>query len=260
MKVVILCGGKGTRIRDVSADLPKPMVRIGDTPILAHIMGIYSRYGFDDFVLCLGYRSWEIKDYFLNFSAGLEDIEVDLRNGQHPRLLGTHPLPQWRVLLAETGLESATGYRIRRVRQYVDGETFMLTYGDGLGDIDIDALLDHHRSTGGLVTVTAVRPPARFGQLHITEGDRVTEFAEKPQAEGGLINGGFFVCEPGVFDYLPDDSSCSFEAEPLAQLAKDGQLSAYRHEGFWMPMDSSREYELLNRIWREGEAPWIAQT
>lgn len=259
MKVVILCGGKGTRIREVEWDVPKPMIRIGEMPILTHILNIYSAQGHDDFVLCLGYRGWDIKEYFLNYATGIEDIHIDISAGEAPRYSGHPPRPPWRVTLAETGLESATGYRIRQIRAYVQDETFMLTYGDGVGNVDIGALLEFHRSARTLVTVTAVRPPARFGQLHITSDGRVTQFAEKPQAEGGYINGGFFVCEPGVFDYLPDDPTSSFEGEPLQRLASDGQLSAYRHQGFWMPMDTLREYELLNRLWSEGNAPWLVQ-
>lgn len=254
MKVVILCGGKGIRIRDVSDELPKPMVKIGRYPILEHIMNIYGAHGHNDFVLCLGYRGWQIKEYFLNYRAATQDLELSLESG----VAITHdsePIPAWNVIMAETGLESQTGSRVSQIRKYVAGETFLLTYGDGVGDIDISALVEFHRSHGKLATITSVRPPSRFGEL-LTEGDQVTEFQEKPQAHGGYINGGFFVCEPGVFDYLSDDPRLSFEQEPLRRLAEDGELMTFKHDGFWMPMDTSREYILLNDMWRRGDPPW----
>ena len=257
MKTVILCGGQGIRIRDVSGEMPKPMVRIGDTPILKHIMDIYSRHEFSEFVLCLGYRGWDIKEYFLNFRSEIQDIELDLtQGGDQVRYHDSHPLPPWNVILADTGLEAMTGSRIKQVQKYIGSETFMLTYGDGVGNVNISELVAFHRSHGKLVTITSVRPPSRFGEL-VIENDQVKSFEEKPQATGGLINGGFFVCEPGVFEYLTDDFACSFEQEPLRRLAEDGELMTYTHDGFWMPMDTSREYILLNKLWREGNAPWI---
>lgn len=255
MKVVILCGGKGIRIRDVADDIPKPMVRIGRYPILEHIMEIYDSHGLQDFVLCLGYRGWQIKEYFLNYRAATHDLELSLQDGSAVTHAADDSVPPWNVILAETGLDSQTGSRISQIRDYVAGETFLLTYGDGVGNVDITELIAFHRSHGKLVTITSVRPPSRFGEL-LTEGPAVTKFEEKPQTHGGYINGGFFVCEPGVFDYLTDDPELSFEQEPLRRLAEDGQLMTYRHDGFWMPMDTSREYILLNDMWKSGNAPW----
>jgi glucose-1-phosphate cytidylyltransferase len=257
LKVVILCGGKGTRIRDVSGDIPKPMVRIGEQPILTHIMDIYTAHGHEDFILCLGYRGWDIKEYFLNLPAELQDIVIDYANGQTVDYRADRSLPPWRVVLANTGLDSNTGYRIRSIRRYVADETFLLTYGDGVGNVDITRLVEFHKSHGKYMTVTAVHPPSRFGEL-VIEDNLVTEFEEKPQTKAGYINGGFFVCEPEVFDYLPDDVTCSLEREPLSRLAKDGQLATYTHSGFWMPMDTAREYNQLNELWRSGNPPWVA--
>lgn len=255
MKVVILCGGKGIRIREVSDELPKPMVRIGQHPILQHIMAIYGSHGHQEFVLCLGYRGWQIKEYFLNYRAATQDLVLNLQEGTAITHEAEALVPPWTVTLAETGLDSQTGSRISQIRKYVDGETFLLTYGDGVGNVDITALIDFHRSHGKLATITSVRPPSRFGELS-TNGDTVSRFEEKPQSHGGYINGGFFVCEPGVFDYLSDDPTLSFEQTPLSRLAEDGQLMTYRHDGFWMPMDTSREYILLNDMWKSGDAPW----
>jgi glucose-1-phosphate cytidylyltransferase len=256
LKVVILCGGKGIRIREVSDELPKPMVRIGRYPILKHIMDIYSNHGFNEFILCLGYRGWQIKEYFLNYRAATQDLELSLKDGTVITHDADGHVPPWNLILAETGLDSQTGSRISQIRDYTDGETFLLTYGDGVGNVDITTLMDFHRSHGKLATITSVRPPSRFGEMHV-QGALVTRFDEKPQAHGGLINGGFFVCEQGVFDYLSDDADLSFEQEPLRLLAEDGQLMTYRHDGFWMPMDTSREYLLLNELWKTGDAPWL---
>lgn len=258
MKTVILCGGKGTRIRDVATSVPKPMIRIGGVPILAHIMGIYSSHGHKDFVLCLGYKGWEIKEYFLNFEAETHDLEIRLGRNQRPNSVTNRDVPDWRITLAETGLESQTGYRILQVKRYLGDDRFMLTYGDGVGDINISALLETHERSGRLATVTAVHPPARFGDLAIDEAGLVTHFAEKPQTTQDRINGGFFVCEPEVLEYIDDDPTCSFEQSPLRRLAEDGQLGAHLHDGFWMPMDTFRDYQMLNRIWEEGNAPWLA--
>lgn len=255
MKVVILCGGKGTRIRDLSEDLPKPMIPIGPYPIVHHIMGIYSRHGFDDFVLCLGYKSWRFKEYFLNFRYATSDVTVDLAGESSVRLHNTADTPPWKVTLAETGLDAMTGCRVKRIQRYVGDETFMLTYGDGVSDIDVTKLLEFHRSHGRAATVTSVRPPSRFGEMVVADR-QVKEFSEKPQTSAGLINGGFFVLEPEVFDYVDDDESCTWEREPMSRLARDGKLMTYVHEGFWMPMDTTREHILLNRMWNEGRAPW----
>lgn len=254
MKVVVLCGGKGTRIRDVTEELPKPMLPIGRDPIVKHILSIYGAFGHDDFVLCLGHLGWRIRHYFTNLHAELGDVELDYRTGT-VRYLDEGVLPPWRITLAETGTDAMTGARLSRVRRHLGDEPFLLTYGDGLADIDLDALLAFHRSHGRLATITAVRPPSRFGELALA-GDRVTNFHEKPQTGEGLINGGFFVFEPGVFDYLSDDDDCIFEQQPLRRIAADGQLMAYRHEGFWQCMDTLPERELLQGLWRSGCAPW----
>ncbi len=258
MKTVILCGGKGTRIRDVSDEIPKPMIPIGDQPIVQHIMETYSAYGHTEFILCLGYKGWVIKEYFLNFFAAAGDIEVNLGASHEIKYLNPVAL-DWTVTLAETGLETMTGGRIARVEKYLEGEPFMLTYGDGVGNIDVGALLTFHRSHGRLATVTSVRPPSRFGEL-VVDGEQVKRFDEKPQAGTGHINGGFFVLEPGIFEYLDKREECVFEQAPLRKLASDGELMTYYHDGFWMPMDSIREHRLLNRLWREGHAPWHDNT
>ena len=257
MKAVILCGGKGTRIRDVADDIPKPMIRIGQFPIVEHVMNTYSQHGVDEFVLCLGYRGWHLKEYFLNYRQATHDVVLDLRSGSVDLKTAGDEIPDWRVILAETGLETQTGARLSRVRHHLGDETFMLTYGDGVGNVDLTELLAFHRSHGRLATITSVRPPSRFGEL-VTDGDEVVLFEEKPQVHGGRINGGFFVCEPGVLDYVNDDVDCSFELGPLANLAKDGELMMYRHDGFWMPMDTLREHLLLNDLWKSGQAPWAS--
>ncbi len=255
MKVAILCGGKGTRIRDLSEDLPKPMIPIGPYPIVHHIMGIYSRHGFDDFVLCLGYKSWKFKEYFLNFRYATSDVTVDLADGGSVKLHNTERTPSWKVTLVETGLEAMTGARVKRIQPYIGTKTFMLTYGDGVSDIDVKKLLQFHRSHGRPATVTSVRPTSRFGEL-VVDGREVKEFSEKPQTSAGLINGGFFVLEPEIFDYVEDDDGCIWEREPMSRLDRDGKMMTYVHEGFWMPMDTTREHILLNQLWNRGQAPW----
>jgi glucose-1-phosphate cytidylyltransferase len=252
MKVVVLAGGLGTRLSEETTLRPKPMVEIGGKPILWHIFNIYSAHGFNDFVVALGFKGEVIKEYFLHFYALNNDITVDLRSGSTTVHHGRQP--PWTVHLADTGQETQTGGRVARLREQVGGETFMLTYGDGLANVNIAELVAFHRSHGKLATVTTVRPPARFGGV-VFEGDRVAEFTEKPQAEGGWINGGFFVLEPGVFDYI-DGEQTIWEREPLERLAADGQLMAFRHEGFWQPMDTLREKKLLQDLWDSGQAPW----
>ena len=252
MKVLILAGGKGTRIAEETTTRPKPMVEIGGRPILWHIMSIYAAHGFNDFVVACGYRGELIKEYFASYFLHHSDFAINLRDGSRDLLMANGP--DWRVSVVDTGLETMTGGRVLRLKALVSGGTFMVTYGDGLGSVDMKALLAFHRAHGRLATVTAVRPPARFGSLAIT-GDEVREFAEKPQTGEGWINGGFFVFEPGILDYLADDAT-SLEQGPLEQVASAGQLMAFRHHGFWQPMDTVRERQLLESLWASGGAPW----
>jgi glucose-1-phosphate cytidylyltransferase len=255
MKTLILCGGKGTRIRDVSDEVPKPMLPIGGKPILWHIMKTYAHHGFSDFVLCLGYRGWQIKEYFLNYEAMTSDLAITLGRPSTVEYLDEPPEQGWRVTLAETGLESQTGDRVRLARKHLGESTFLFTYGDGVADVDVGELVRFHRSHGKIGTMTGVRPPGRFGEIE-ADGERVKRFAEKPQAAGGLINGGYCVFEPAIFDYIPERLGIALEIEPLQRLADDGELRVFRHEGFWQPMDTLREHDILNRLWREGKAPW----
>jgi glucose-1-phosphate cytidylyltransferase len=255
MKVVILCGGKGTRLREETEYRPKPMVPIGDRPILWHIMKIYACHGFNEFVLCLGYKGELIKDYFLKYRHMAGDFTLHLRN--HAEIVHHDPGfdENWTVTLANTGADTMTGGRVKRIEKYIPDDTFMLTYGDGVGNVDIQALLAFHRSHGRIATLTGVRPAGRFGEL-VTDRGRVTEFNEKPQTSGGQINGGFFVFSRRVFDFLSGDSREILEQEPLRQLAARGELMCFSHEGFWQPMDTYREFELLNDLWARGQAPW----
>lgn len=252
MKVVILAGGLGTRIAEETVTRPKPMVEIGGRPILWHIMSIYAAQGFNEFVVACGYRGTLIKEYFASFFLHHSDFTINLKDGTRDVL--SAGAPDWRVSVVDTGLDTMTGGRLRRLKPLLDGGTFMVTYGDGLGAVDLKALLAFHRSHGKLATVTAVRPPARFGGLSL-EGGMVTEFSEKPQSGEGWINGGFFVFEPGVFDLLEDDATV-LEREPLERLARRGELAGFRHEGFWQPMDTVRERQLLESLWQSGGAPW----
>jgi glucose-1-phosphate cytidylyltransferase len=252
VKVVILAGGKGTRIAEETVTRPKPMVEIGGQPILWHIMSIYAAQGLNDFVVACGYRGELIKEYFASFFLHHSDFTINLKDGTRDML--SAGAPDWRVSVIDTGLDTMTGGRVRRLKPLLDDGTFMVTYGDGLGAVDMQALLAFHRSHGKLATVTAVRPPARFGGLTLEDG-LVREFSEKPQSGEGWINGGFFVFEPGVFDLLRDDSTV-LEREPLEQLARRGQLAGFRHEGFWQPMDTVRERQLLESLWHSGGAPW----
>jgi len=252
MKVVILAGGRGTRLAEETELRPKPMVEIGDRPILWHVMKIYAAHGYKDFLVACGYRGEMIKAYFHNYVIHNSDYIVSLKDGSR-RVVGDSGI-DWQVGVIDTGLDTQTGGRVLRLREWIGEETFMLTYGDGLGNVDIPALEAFHRAHGKLATLTAVRPPARFGGL-VLEDDDVTEFSEKPQAGEGWINGGFFVLEPGVFDYLTGDDTI-FERQPLERLAADGQLKAFRHEGFFQPMDNLREKRLLASLWLSGNAPW----
>jgi glucose-1-phosphate cytidylyltransferase len=257
LKAVILCGGQGTRIRDASEVLPKPMLPIGGRPILWHIMKIYSAHGIDEFVLCLGYKGWLIKEFFLNYRVMTSDLTVDLGASTKITIENTRAIEGWRITLAETGESTMTGGRIAAIRRYVENEdVFCLTYGDGVADVDIAALLEFHRRHGKVATVTAVRPPGRFGEMRI-DGGAVTEFNEKPQATEGFINGGFLVCDARrIWDYVGEDPQTVFEREPLQRLAREKQLVAYPHLGFWQPMDTLREYNLLDALWSSGKAPW----
>jgi len=257
MKTVILCGGMGTRIRDASENLPKPLLPIGGKPILWHIMKGYANYGFKDFVLCLGYKGWLIKDFFLNYQRMSSDLVVTLGPGGTTELMGPSLDEDWRVTLADTGEATMTGGRLTAVRRYIEGDDLMMvTYGDGVADIDVKSLVDFHRSHGKIATVTAVRPPGRFGELSVAAGT-VAEFNEKPQAAGGLINGGFFVFDARrIWSYLPPDPTCILEGEPMRALVADRQLVAYEHNGFWQPMDTLREFNMLNDLWSSDRAPW----
>jgi len=258
MKVVILCGGLGSRIRGVSDDIPKPMIPIGDYPILWHIMKYYAHWKHEDFVLCLGYKSHVIKEFFLNYEMFNRDFTLSLGKAGGIQYHTEHAESRWRVTLAETGMEAMTGARIRKIRKYVAGEKhFMVTYGDGVGDIDLDKLIEFHRSHGKIMTLTGVRPPGRFGELLIGGDGTVKEFNEKPQASGGRISGGFFVCNAELFDYLPEGEDLVFEQEPMRALVRDGQLACYEHDGFWLPMDTPREYSLLNKLFAQHQAPWV---
>jgi len=252
MKVVILAGGRGTRIAEETSTRPKPMVEIGGKPILWHIMKIYAHYGYKEFLVACGYKGEMIKEYFHNYYIHTSDYIIDLKDGSRQILKNNGD--DWRIGVVDTGIETMTGGRILRLRDWIGDETFMVTYGDGVGNVDITSLTAFHRSHGKLATVTAVRPPARFGGLDL-DGDQVREFSEKPQTGAGWINGGFFVFEPGVFEYLLDDETI-LERTPLEKLARDRQLMAYRHSGFWQPMDTMRDKQLLEELWAKKQAPW----
>lgn len=253
MKVVILAGGLGTRLAEETGIKPKPMVEIGGKPILWHIMKIYSHYGFNEFVICLGYKGEVIKEYFANFFLHQSDVTIDLSSNK----IETHKTggESWKITLIDTGKDSMTGGRIRRIQPYVNNETFMLTYGDGVSNIRIDELLKFHKANNKQVTVTAVQPDSRFGVLDIKDNNMVGSFMEKPKGESGWINGGFFVCEPSIFNYLKSDDSI-WEREPLESIAKDNGLIAFKHHGFWKPMDSLKDKQDLNSFWENGKAEW----
>ncbi len=253
MKAVILAGGRGTRLREQTEFRPKPMVEVGGKPILWHIMKIYSHHGVTEFVIPIGYRGELIKDYFINYEARTNDFTVHLGSKHEIEYHDSHLESDWRVTVVDTGLETPTGGRVRRIQRFVEGERFMVTYGDGLADVDVSGLLAEHEAHGRLATMTTVRPPTRFGVVDLGADDTVERFREKPRTDD-YVNAGFFVFEPKVFDYLEDDSV--LEQTPLESLAKDDQLSAFRHEGFWQPMDTYREFTLLNELWERGDAPW----
>ena len=252
MKTVILAGGLGTRLQEQTQTKPKPMVEIGGKPVLWHIMNIYAAHGFKDFIVALGYKGEVMKNYFLNYYYLNNDISISLRNGQVTTYEGHRE--DWDLHLIDTGAETQTGGRVKRLSRWLDNSTFMLTYGDGVARLDIRKLLEYHRSHGKLATLTAVRPPARFGGLQFSD-NLVSEFTEKPQLGEGWINGGFFVMEPQVLDYIEGDETV-LEREPLERLAREGQLAAYRHDDFWQSMDTLRDVRLLEQLWENGSAPW----
>ncbi|WP_077082362.1 glucose-1-phosphate cytidylyltransferase [Mycobacterium numidiamassiliense] len=253
MKAVLLAGGLGTRLSEETTIRPKPMVEIGGRPILWHIMKLYSHHGINDFVVCCGYKGYVIKEYFANYFLHMSDVTFDM-SANEMEVHRRHAEP-WRVTLVDTGENTLTGGRLKRVGGYIrDDEAFCFTYGDGLSDVNIGASIDFHRQHGRLATVTAVLPPGRYGAIECT-GDRVTRFAEKPRGDGGLINGGFFVLSPSVLEYIEGDQT-SWEGPPLACLAADGEMMAFEHSGFWQPMDTLRDKNMLEELWSSGEAPW----
>jgi glucose-1-phosphate cytidylyltransferase len=260
MKAVILAGGFGTRLSEETGVRPKPMVEIGPCPILWHILKIFSAYGVNDFIICCGYKGEQIKSYFANYHLKSADVTFDLGTREvHYHRSAAEP---WRVTLVETGEATMTGGRLKRVREHIGDDTFFFTYGDGLSDVDLGRLLRFHREQGALATLTAVQPPGRFGAFTLGDGEtRIRQFHEKPRGDGGnaWINGGFFVLEPKVIDYIEGDGT-SFEHEPLEQLARNGQLAAHRHNGFWHPMDTLRDKMVLEDLWSSGRPPWLAAT
>jgi glucose-1-phosphate cytidylyltransferase len=252
VKVVILAGGLGTRISEETLLKPKPLIEIGGMPILWHIMKLYSAYNVNEFIICCGYKGYMIKEYFANYFLHMSDVTFDIMNNKmHVHQKFAEP---WKVTLVDTGLNTMTGGRLKRVKQYLDNETFCFTYGDGLSDVNITKLIDFHKSKKTQATITIVQPQGRFGKISL-DIDRVIGFEEKPNGDGGWINGGFFVLEPSVIDYIKDDTTV-WEREPLERLAKEGQMSAYKHKGFWQPTDTLREKNLLEELWNSGKARW----
>jgi glucose-1-phosphate cytidylyltransferase len=252
MKAVILAGGLGTRISEETDMRPKPMVEVGGRPMLWHIMKLYSAHGVNDFIICLGYKGYVIKEYFANYFLHMSDVTIDIANNKTE--VHQHGAEPWRITLVNTGEETQTGGRLKRVQRYVGTEDFCFTYGDGVADIDLTALIKFHREQGTIATVTAVQPPGKFGSLDIKR-NRISRFEEKPPGESGWINGGFFVLSPAVFDYIADDAT-AWEREPLERLAREGKLAAYAHRGFWQCMDTLRDRVHLDDLWRSGKAPW----
>ena len=255
MKVVLLCGGLGTRLREETEFRPKPMVEIGNKPILWHIMKHFAHYGHKEFVLCLGYKGEMIKEYFYNYEVINNDFTVELGRAKKIEVHNDHTESGWRVTLADTGDKAFKGARIKRVQPYIDGDIFLLTYGDSISNVDINELIKFHKSHGKMVTVTGVNPAARFGELMI-DGDQVRKFFEKPKNGKEFINGGFFVLNKAIFGRLTTDDECDFEVGPLEELAREGQLMVYKHQGFWACMDTIRDRDQLNRLWDEGRAEW----
>jgi glucose-1-phosphate cytidylyltransferase len=255
MKVVILAGGFGTRLSEETDLRPKPMVEIGSKPILWHIMKTYSQYGINEFVILLGYKGYYIKEYFANYFLHQSDVTIDLSNNEMQ--IHNNQSEPWKVTLVDTGLNAMTGARIKKAKQYIDNEPFLLTYGDGVGNINIQETLDFHKQHGKLLTMTSVQPDGRFGALNIDQNtNQVSEFQEKPKGDGSWINAGYFVCQPEILDYIDSGDGVIFEQEPLKKLAKDGQIHTYQHDGFWMPMDSLRDKNELNKLWKDKQAPW----
>lgn len=255
IKVVILCGGLGTRLREETEFRPKPMVNIGSRPILWHIMKIYAHYGFNDFILCLGYKGEMIKEYFYNYEILNSDFTIDLDNRKSIEIHSNHAEKNWKVTLADTGDIALKGARLKRIEKYIDGDMFMLTYGDGVANVNVNALLAFHKSHGKLVTVTGVNPASRFGELRV-KGDRIVKFIEKKKTGASSINGGFFVCNRGIFDYLTHDDNCDLEIGAMERIAQEGQLMVYKHKGFWACMDTLRDADYLNKLWNENKAEW----
>lgn len=254
MKVVILCGGKGTRLREETEFRPKPMIEIGGRPILWHIMKTYAFYGFKNFILCLGYKGEVIREYFHQYAIQNRNFTIDLRTGEC-QYHGSNEIPDWCVTLVDTGDETMTGGRVKKIEKYIDQDLFLLTYGDGLTDLNISETLNFHKSHGKIGTVTGVSPPSRYGELFI-EGDLVSSFKEKPKTTCSKINGGYFVFSKRFFEYLEDREDCVLEKEPLQTLGADGQLNVFQHQGFWQCMDTYRDYKFLTDLWEKGNAPW----
>lgn len=254
MKAIILAGGLGTRLSEATHSIPKPMVEIGGKPILWHIMKTYSFYGINEFIICCGYKGYIIKEYFANYFRHNCDLTVDLLNNSI-EIHNNHSEP-WKVTLIDTGLNTMTGGRIKRIQKYIGNESFLLTYGDGVTDQNISETIAFHKSTGNSLTVTAYKPSGKFGALDIDASGNVNSFLEKPAGDGNWINAGYFVCEPDVFDYIKDGDNTVFEKKPLEELAKDGKMSAFKHNGFWKPMDTLRDNVELNEMWEKGIAPW----
>ena len=254
MKAVILAGGLGTRLSEATHLIPKPMVEIGGKPILWHIMKTYSHYGIKEFIVCCGYKGYVIKEWFANYFLHTSDVTFDLKNNS----MTVHDCnaEDWKVTLVDTGLETMTGGRIKRIQKYVGNETFLLTYGDGVTDLNIADTIKYHQETGKVLTVTAYKPQGKFGALNLDEVGNVTSFTEKPAGDGSWINAGYFVCEPKVFDYITEGDSTIFEKAPLENIAKDGGMNSFKHEGFWKPMDILRDNKELNEMWDSGKAPW----
>tara|TARA_B100001109_G_scaffold255510_1_gene258896 strand:- start:3908 stop:4678 length:771 start_codon:yes stop_codon:yes gene_type:complete len=253
MKVLLLAGGFGTRISEETSIKPKPMVEIGGMPILWHIMKLYSQYGFNEFVILLGYKGYVIKEYFSNYFLHQSDVTIDLESNKMD--IHNNSSEPWKVTLLETGLNTMTGGRIKRAAKHINNEPFLLTYGDGVADVDIAKTIEFHKTHGKLITMTSVQPAGRFGALDINESNQVSNFIEKPKGEGKWINGGFFVCEPEVLNYIDNDSTV-FEKAPLESLANEGELYTYKHQGFWQCMDTLRDKNYLNELWDANKAPW----